>query len=99
MGNIVDRKRTFKGIVSLPLDTTLDEVKRKVLEYLEQDKSGQSKCKLCGKVSTGRNHVQIMKNHIETHLEGISYSCRICGKEFRTGIARRMHESKYHSIL
>ena len=68
----------------------------KVSEHYEKDDSGNSRCKFCGKVTRGKNHVQDMKRHIETHLVGISYSCVICGKQFRSSNTLSSHKSLYH---
>ena len=83
-------------LININKNEIFDDVKRKILEYLEKDEIGQSKCKLCGKVSSGRNHVQDMKKHIETHFDGLSFSCKICGKEFRSSRALKTHTSTYH---
>jgi len=91
----IDSQSNFSGAISIPEDSSTDDVKNKVLEYLEKGENGQASCKLCGKVMAGsRNNAQNMKKHIETHLDGISFSCRKCGKQFRTSNSRQSHESK-----
>ena len=64
------------------------------MEYLGKNKNGDFICKLCGKV--GEKHGRHMKNHIETHLEGISVSCEICGKQFRSRNSLNIHKTRYH---
>merc|ERR1712098_35088 len=90
---VSNSQRNPKTIVSIPDDSSMDDVKMKVLENLEKDEDGHSKCKLCGKVMMGRTN---MKKHIETHLEGLSFSCETCGKQSRSSDSLRKHKSIYH---
>ena len=52
------------------------------------------KCKSCGKLTKGS--ATQMKRHIETHLEGLSYPCRMCDKVSRSSHALQAHTSSYH---
>ena len=83
------------GSVSIPEDSSMDDVKRKVLEYLEKGENGQCRCKLCGKVTTGVNRVQNMQKHIESHLEGLSFPCRECGKQFKRSNSLNAHKATH----
>ena len=64
------------------------EVDAKLMEILEPLDGGHFKCRICGKDSSGmtasKDRKGNMKNHVETHLEGLSYPCQLCGKEFRS---------------
>ena len=51
------------------------------------------KCNVCGKTTTAK---QIMDYHVETHIEGLSYPCKICGKCFRSSNSKNVHVSKQH---
>ena len=51
------------------------------------------KCNVCGKTTTAK---QIMDYHVETHIEGLSYPCKICGKCFRSRNSKIVHVSKQH---
>ena len=51
------------------------------------------KCKLCGK--EGKKSID-MQRHIETHLEGLSYSCQLCRKTFRSRNSLRTHRTQFH---
>ena len=82
--------------VSIPEDSSMEDVKIKVLEYYEKDEGGNSRCKLCGTVKMGRNHIQDMKRHIETHLDGLSFRCQLCGKTFRSRNAYFIHKTRVH---
>ena len=93
---IIDNQRNLNETVSMPEDSSLEDVKMKVLEYIEKDDGGNSRCTFCGTVRMGRNHFQNMKKHVETHLDGISCTCRICGKQFRLFHSLNSHKSSYH---
>merc|ERR1712098_829728 len=88
---IFNSQKNFNETVSIPGDSSMDDVKRKVLEHLEKLENGHCRCKVCGKVMVGSNPVTNMKKHIETHLEGISFPCRKCGKQFRTRNTLSVH--------
>ena len=34
-----------------------------------------------------------IRKHVETHLDGLSYNCNVCNKEFRSGKAFYNHKS------
>ena len=68
----------------------LDEKIRELTEMV----GDRCKCKICGKVSSGRNRRQDLGNHIETHLEGLSFVCQLCGKIFRSRHVLRCHVSR-----
>ena len=52
-------------------------------------------CKHCGKTTTGRNRKQDLANHIETHIDGLSFSCQHCGNTYRSRNHLKSHISKY----
>ena len=57
---------------------------------------GMWKCKVCGKNAAHKGHI---KDHAETHLEGMSHVCDICRKTFNTRPNLREHISNIHSEL
>ena len=65
----------------------LDEKIKELTEVI----GDRCKCKICGKETSGRNRKQDLGNHIETHLEGLSFECQTCGKCFRSRNALRCH--------
>ena len=80
--------------------TSVDDVEQKVMEFLGENEIGDFLRKLCGKVDKarygGQRKSRNMKNHIETHLEGISFSCNLCGKQFRSRNSLNCHKSVFH---
>ena len=81
-------KVDYKSIVSLSLED-VSEVDNAVNENMEKIASGMWKCKLCEKTAT---RTYILKNHIETHLEGLSFPCQLCGKTFRSRPSYKNHK-------
>ena len=60
---------------------------------IERLDDGSVKCTVCGKISTDKSNMRV---HIETHVEGLSYSCSICSNCFKTKDSLRKHMSKIH---
>ena len=79
---------------SLYASSSVDEIEQRVTENLGKNKNGDYTCNLCGKV--GGKLIRNMKNHIETHLEGISFSCSICGKQFRSRNSMISYKTRFH---
>ncbi len=68
---------------------TAEEIEKKTGELYEK-KDGAWSCLECD-YSTSINSSTI-RNHVETHLEGLSYNCSFCSKEFRS--SRSLHRHK-----
>ena len=92
--------QTEAPVSTISLDGSLssvDEVEQKVMEYLGKNEDGNFVCKLCGKVEKERKRSSgNMKNHIETNLDGISFSCSWCEKQFKSRNSLNHHKSVYH---
>ena len=58
---------------------TTEEIKEKIKE-LYQRIDGVSTCMVCDYISTKSSNV---RKHVEKHIDGLSYSCELCSKEFR----------------
>ena len=73
------------------------------MEYIEIDEDGSVKCKICGKLAMDKRgksgRIASMKKHIETHMEGLSYSCEHCSKTFRSKNLKNNHVSVSHRKL
>ena len=52
-------------------------------------------CRVCNYRSKDKTRVT---NHIETHIEGLSYSCSVCQKTFRSKDCLRKHKSNVHKF-
>ena len=81
------KKHAVLNTISESLNETLDSMIEKV--------DGIWKCKVCGK-SNNLNKRNDVRRHAETHMEGVSHSCNLCGKEFRCSENLRKHVKTYH---
>ena len=87
----------FDGTVSMnENDSELSEVKEKVAEYVEKSSDGNYHCKICRKMCG--MWLTNARNHIETHLEGLSFPCHICGKTYRSRNTYKAHFSKKRCV-
>ena len=69
-----------------------ENVKAQINSLMEKV-SGGWKCTVCGAGPKFREH---MARHIETHIEGISYTCSQCGNKFRSSHSLSNHMSTKH---
>ena len=51
------------------------------------------KCTVCHKAMKEKRD---MRRHLETHLNGLSFDCKYCGKMHRSSIALRDHIRRHH---
>ena len=72
---------------------TQDEIEWKT-ESLYEKKDGVWRCLACDYTSTFNSGT--VKRHVETHFEGLSYTCTLCSKEFRSLHSLYKHKSKAH---
>ena len=68
---------------------TAEEIQKKTEELYEK-KDGVSVCLVCDYTTSFTNNT--MKRQIETHFEGLSYTCKFCSKEFRSKTPKYKHE-------
>ena len=73
--------------IQLSNTTDLEELDQKLYENMEKVPGGFC-CKICNKIQKLKKD---MKFHVETHMEGLSFPCNTCGKEFRSRPCLRMH--------
>jgi len=66
-----------------------EEIDQKIGEYVIRGEDGIYSCGYCGKA--GDRNIVHMRNHVETHMEGLSFPCQSCDKKFRTRNALNIH--------
>ena len=71
---------------------TSEEVEEKRKELYQRIDGGWS-CLACAYTSTSIRSSQI-RLHVETHIDGLSYTCDICNKEFRSRYQLYDHSKK-----
>ena len=82
-----------KGVVRTPMDPVQVNKNKELdaqVQQLLMKKDGLWECKICGKTSLYKNH---MRQHTETHIEGVSHTCHICSKTFGSRHNLRGHIS------
>ena len=67
------------------------EVSQKIKDNLIKE-DGFFKCAICGKSSKLMHNV---KNHIATHIDGLSFECSSCNNTFKTSESLRFHKRKF----
>ena len=72
-----------------------DELDLEVKKLME-NKDGLWKCAVCGKTATRKDN---MRNHVETHVKGVSKTCHICNKSFANRASIQQHIYGVHSKL
>ena len=94
-GNKVKRR----SIVSAG-EMNMSAVQEKINEYLEECSDGRYKCSVCGKMSVATLPRGVQKlnmsRHIETHIEGLTYSCPLCPQICRSRNILANHKARYH---
>ena len=77
-------------------DEGISELDLKIDALIEKREGGVWKCKVCGKTNKKKKD---LKRHAETHLEGVSHACHLCGNAVSTREALRNHMADKHSDL
>ena len=92
-------QRNTTKTISLNVDD-VNNINQKADELIETLPDGSLKCTHCGKIASKGNLKQQcrqnMRNHVETHLDGLSFDCKLCGKTFRSRNSHKVHQSVYH---
>ena len=66
----------------------IEEVDQHIETMFERQPDGKFFCQPCGRISTKKCHA---KEHAETHIEGLNFSCQYCDKSFRSRHILREH--------
>jgi len=68
------------------------ELDNKIEENINRDVDGMFKCNMCPKVNRNKGH---MREHVESHIDGLSFPCQHCDKTFRSRNSLRKHSYKH----
>ena len=83
-----DTSRIFVG------NMTPEEIEAQTKE-LYQKIDGVWTCLHCGKTTAQqKNNIRF---HVETHMDGLCYTCNICNKDFRSQNILKCHKQRSHS--
>ena len=72
---------------------TIEELDEKLNEFMLINAHGKHECSVCGRSFRGRSY---LKEHVETHLQGLSFPCSFCEAVLSNRHARRDHEYNSH---
>jgi len=90
-----ENKSLIKTCMESVKVTKNEEIDAQV-EQMIVKKDGLWECTICGKTTLYISH---MREHTETHIDGISHACHICSKTFSSRHTLRNHISGIHSEL
>ena len=69
-------------------DTSIEELNQLLAENMEKI-NGMYMCKICQKTSKDKTN---LGKHVESHLEGLCFSCNECPQQYRSRDALRKHK-------
>ena len=72
---------------------TIEQLDKKIEECYERKAYNHFLCLICGHISKVSSHV---KQHIETHFEGLSFPCEYCERVLNTRHNLRSHTRRHH---
>ena len=95
--NILSKEDTsdheeYIPVILKEVDVSNENLEFKIEGIIEKN-NGVWKCKICGSIRAHKSH---MRDHAETHIEGISHACHICNKNFSTRHKLRSHKGRKH---
>ena len=70
----------------------IEDLDAKILEILSKDEDGSWKCTICSKKTKLKGY---LKEHVEVHFEGLSFSCSDCDYICSTRNRLRQHAYKH----
>ena len=73
----------------------INELNKSIRTEIVKESDGTYSCKRCPRVT---RHIGHMKEHIETHIGGMSFPCNICNKTYRTRASLRNHKHSSHEL-
>ena len=86
-----EKKESMKISIQAANFETIEELDRKIEEFIEKQSDGSYQCITCGKTCKKRKDI---KEHVEVHFDGLSFPCQYCEKSFRSRNSLRGHSVK-----
>ena len=85
-----------KVIVNANMENLKGQINSMMERFTDYNGENKWKCTVCEKVIKAQRD---MGRHIETHIEGVSYPCHLCGAVKRSSNALRIHIQENHKII
>ena len=86
-----DSRRSLNFVLESQ-DTTIDELDEQIETMISKSDNGRFVCKVCGKEIRGMCHT---REHVETHIDGLVYSCNHCPVKLKSRSTARRHVTKH----
>jgi hypothetical protein len=85
----------YEGKLAMNSDT--EDIKAQIDLMIEVIGEKAYRCTVCGKENRGKDSSRRdLGRHVETHIEGVSHPCSLCGKVSRSSHALQAHVSRSH---
>ena len=75
--------------------TNIGELDARIMEYVEKTVDGKWMCNICKRKMKSRGHA---KEHVETHIDGLSFPCQQCSFVAKSRHSFRDHIRKYSHV-
>ena len=76
---------------------TPEEINQKMKELYEKTDNGW-RCLVCSHTNTRIGSFNI-RQHVETHMDGLCYTCNLCDKEFRSRNLLNIHKKSHKNMF
>ena len=86
------REKPITAVQSSDIQS-LEELDQKVEESYSKDSNGLFSCHHCGKSTVRKSNI---KEHVETHFEGLEFPCTLCDTILRKRNSLRHHIKRQH---
>ena len=85
---------SIKNVITMNAEEfqSIEDLDSQIQQQILRTEEGY-KCLVCNKMSKKVAH---MKEHVETHMEGLSFDCNFCGKKLKSRSCLRIHKINQH---
>ena len=102
LGGCLEREKEYNLIAPfIPVIVIPNDALEKINEIVEKRKASSGKyiwiCNVCNFVSK-KNKISELKGHAEKHVEGLNYTCEVCGQIKKTSQNIQSHYDQKHNI-
>ena len=72
------------------------DAKAAVNQLVKKIENNRFQCRTCGKSSFGKNSSSEIRRHVEIHIEGLSFECKVCKQSFRSRNLLSQHKVRHN---